>query len=242
MVHLSPCEPSAQERRQMQESSVAIAVEATARTPCRGWELFGPGEQPDEVSAGDLLFRAGNQHWMSVAISCGQLVRSETRRYARWNHVMLILDGGRTAHATGRGLVEGELAELHDATYALVRLDCSDGDRRQIVAFADDQLRRHPTWGWLTAGSQLFSLLTGSRVVIGKLGTITCSGFAAEALLRAGAIFDRPAHMMSPADLAKECGLPGVVRLRDVPPAAMRVYTTLKRVNGRPSPDGSADS
>jgi hypothetical protein len=224
----------------MQQSSVAIATEA--QMPWRGWERFGPGEQPDVVRAGDLVFRAGSQHWMSVAISCGQLIRPETRRYARWNHVMLMLDGGRTAHATGRGLIEGELSDLDGATYALVRVACSDEDRRKIVAFADDQLRRHPTWGWLTAGSQLFSLLTGSRVVVGKLGTITCSGFAAVALLRAGALFDRPAHMMSPADLARACGLPGAVRIWDIPPAVMRVYSTLRPANGRPSPGGSLES
>jgi hypothetical protein len=190
------------------------------------WRRFGPGEEPDAVRAGDVVFRAGNQHEMSVAISCGQLLRSDTRPYARWNHVMLVLDaGGRTAHATGAGLIEGDLALLRDKTYALVRLDCTDADRAKIVAFAEYMLRTHPRWGWFTAGSQLLSLLTGTRFVFGTLGTTTCSGFAAEALVRAGAIFDRPAGMMSPADLARACGLPGAVRVRDIAPALKRLYT-----------------
>jgi hypothetical protein len=154
---------------------------------------------------------------------------------------MLVLDrAGRTAHATGGGLVEGTMRDLRDKSYALVQLDCSDEDRAQVVAYAEAQLRRHPTWGWLTAASQLFSLLTGSRVVFGKLGTITCSGFAAEALLRTGAIFERPAALMSPADLAKACGLPGVVRARDVPPAVRRVLPAAARLRRAPGPGKQA--
>lgn len=208
--------------------------------PRPSWQRFGPGEEPDEVRAGDVIFRAGNQHEMSVAISCGQFLRKETRPYAKWNHVMLVLDkAGRTAHSSGEGLVEGRLSDLRDKTYALVRVDCSDEDRAQVVAFAEDLLAKHPKWGWVPAGSQLFSLLTGSRVVFGKLGTITCSGFVAEALLRTGAIFDRPAALMSPADLAREYGLPGHIRARHVPSAVRRVYPALKRVRLRVAPGGS---
>ena len=220
-----------------------MVIEGTPRTPRHRWQRFGPGEEPDEVSAGDVIFRAGNQHEMSVAISVGQFLRKETRAFAKWNHVMLVLDGeGRTAHSTGEGLVAGRLSDLRDRPYALVQADCSDEDRAQIVAFADDMLAKHPTWGWVAAGSQLFSLLTGSRVVFGKLGTITCSGFVAEALLRTGAIFDRPAALMSPADLAREYGLPGHIRARHVPPAVRRVYPALKRMRLRLAPGGSGRS
>ena len=215
-------------------------VDANPRMPRRTWQRFGPGEEPDQVAAGDLVFRTSPRDAIAVAIICGQWTRSETRAYARWNHVMLVLDpNGRTAHATGRGLVDGRLSSLRDVTYGLVHLDCSDEDRAQVVAYAEHLLRKHPTWGWLIAGSQLFSLLTGSRVVFGKLGTITCSGFAADALLRMGAIFDRPAALMSPADLAKECGLPGVIRRRDVVPVARRIYPALKRTGARLAPGGS---
>ena len=223
------------------EPAVAGVLEATPTMPRRSWRRCGPREEPYDVKAGDLVFRAGNRHEMSVAISCGQLVRADTRSYARWNHVMLVLDAaGRTAHATGTGLFEGELSALRDQSYALVRFECSDEDRAQIVAYAEEMLRRHPTWGWLTAASQLFSLLTGSRVVFGKLGTITCSGFAAEALLRAGAVFNRPAALMSPADLARECGLPGVIRAGDVPGAVRRVYPAVRRAGLRLAAGGSA--
>jgi len=208
-----------------------VELEATPTMPRRSWRWFGHGEEPDDVKAGDLVFRAGSRHEMSVAISCGQLLRAETRPYARWNHVMLVLDGaGRTAHSTGAGLLEGRLSDLRDSGYAIVRIDCSTHDRAQIVAFAEELLRRHPQWGWLTAASQLFSLLTGSRVVFGELGTITCSGFAAEGLLRAGAIFDRPAVLMSPADLARACGLPGDIRMSDIPLGMRTVWTRLRRM------------
>jgi hypothetical protein len=206
---------------------------------CR-WSRVGPGEEPDEVRAGDLVFRAAVRDAVSVAICCGQWLRSDTRPHARWNHVILVLDdAGRTAHATAVGLIEGTLGALRDKTYALVRFECSADDRAQVVAYAEHMLATHPTWGWWIAGSQLFSLLTGSRVVFGKLGTITCSGFAAEALLRTGAIFDRPAALMSPADLARDCGLPGAVRVHDVPPALRGVFPGLKQTTAPPAPGGT---
>jgi hypothetical protein len=224
----------------MQASTGGGGVEANPRLPSPTWQRLGPGQEPDEVAAGDLVFRTSVHDGICLAIIGGQWLRSETRAHARWNHVMLVLDAdGRTAHATARGLVEGQLSALRDSTYALVHFDCSDEDRAQVVAYAEHMLGKHPTWGWWIAGSQLFSLLTGSRVVFGKLGTITCSGFAAEALLRTGAIFDRPAALMSPADLAKECGLPGVVRSRDVVPAARRISVVLKRPGARLAPGGS---
>jgi hypothetical protein len=233
----------ANEGDQRQASTGRVVVEGTARMPRGSWQRFGPGEQPDEVRAGDVIFRATNQHEMSIAISFVQFLRADTRRYAKWNHVMLVLDdAGKIAQVTGEGLCDGKLSALRDKTYTLVRFDCSDEDRAQVVAFAEDLLARDLTWGWVIAGSQLFSLLTGSRVVVGKLGTITCSGFAAEALLRTGAIFESPAALMSPADLAKAYGLPGVIRARHIPPALRRVYPALRRLGLRLGPGGSGRS
>jgi hypothetical protein len=220
----------------MQDARAAGTTGLAPRTPRGGSRRFGPGEEPDEVRAGDLIFRAGNQHEMSVAISCGQFLRPDTRPHARWNHVMLVLDeAGRTAHATGKGMTEGRLRDLRDQSYVLVPVDCSDEDRAHVVAFAEDALARGATWGWVTAASELLTLLTGCRIVFAQLGTMTCSGFVAEALLRTGVIFDRPAALMSPADLAKAYDLPGAIRARDVPPTVWRARPLLARVRLRPA-------
>ena len=184
--HADRVQPGVRESS-MQPRSTRQVVQGSARTRRGEWRWFGPGEEPDEVRAADVVFRAGNQHEMSVAISCGQFLRSETRPYARWNHVMLVLDdAGKTAHATGEGLVAGELSALRDKRYVLLQFDCSDDDRAQVVAFAEYMLAEHHAWGWEIAASQLFSLLTGSRVVFGKLGTITCSGLCGRGTLAHG--------------------------------------------------------
>ena len=88
----------------MHERIVGGVWRPRSTMPRRSWRRFGPGQEPDEVKAGDLVFRSGNRHEMSVAISCGQFLRAETRPYARWNHVVLVLDAaGRTAHSKERG-------------------------------------------------------------------------------------------------------------------------------------------
>jgi hypothetical protein len=217
----------------MDKLALAGVMDATRWMPRRSWQLIRPHDDVPQFSAGDVIFRAGNQHIMSVLISCVQFLRPDTRGQARWNHVMLVLDGDRVAHATGNGLMEGKLDVLENKTYALVRFDCSDESRRQMVTFADFRLRKNETWGRLTAFSQLIAMLTGSRLAFGTLGTVTCSGFAASALVRAGANFDRPAPLLSPAELARECGLPGPVRAGDVAATARRLAARITRDRDR---------
>jgi hypothetical protein len=217
----------------------ALGVEEPlARLPRRRWWLVRPGEQAPALETGDLIFRAGNQHVISVAVCCGQFLHQATRPYARWNHVMVVEDAEkRTAvHATGQGLRRGSLDVLDGKTFAVVRFECSEPARAYIRAFAEYSLVGRPRWGYLTAASQLFTMLTGCRLVFGALGTVTCSGFAASAMVRTGATFERPAPLMSPADLARECGLPGAIRADDVAATARRVTARLRPSNGTGPP------
>ncbi len=73
-----------------------------------------------------------------------------------------------------------------------------------MMAFADSVLNTddRTEYGWPTILSIILTLLTGSRLVFGMAGTAICSGFVAEALVRAGEIFDKPPSHMLPADLA----------------------------------------
>src|SRR3954467_3263537 len=111
------------------QTSNRVVLHGTSRLPKRSWQRFGPGDQPAEAQAADIIFRATNEHEISVAISLVQFLRADTRRYAKWNHVMLVLDdAGRIAQVTGEGLCEGNLSALCDRTYTLVRFDCSEED------------------------------------------------------------------------------------------------------------------
>ncbi len=80
------------------------------------------------------------------------------------------------------------------------------GDRRrEVAAFAGAVLDapQPTTYGWLTILSLFFTLSLGSTIMFGKIGTAICSGFASEALVRAGEIFPGHRLTMMPADLAE---------------------------------------
>lgn len=170
-------------------------------------ERFGPGESAEDLRTGYVVLTHGDR-WTSRLIRFGQRLRfrGERRRYARWNHVALVLDAeGNLAEALSDGVVKTNIAKYKGSDYHLVRVECAEADREQIAAFADDVLNApHRTeYGWLTIASLFFTLAFGSTIMVGKIGTAICSGFASEALTRMGAIFPRPPAYMMPADVAE---------------------------------------
>jgi hypothetical protein len=170
-------------------------------------ERFGPGESAEDLKAGFIVLTHGD-HWTSRMIRFGQRLRfrGQRNKFARWNHVALVLDAdGNLGEALSDGVVRTNLSKYEGTDYHLVRVECAPADREQIGAFAaavlDSPQRTH--YGWLTIASLFFTLGFGSKIMIGKVGTAICSGFASEALVRMGAIFPRPPAYMMPADLAE---------------------------------------
>jgi hypothetical protein len=170
-------------------------------------EHFGPGESAENLEAGFIVLTHGD-HWTSRLIRFGQRLRFRGPRskFARWNHVALVLDAeGNLGEALSDGVVRTNLSKYEGTDYHLVRVECALTDREQIVAFAAAVLDspQRTKYGWLTIFSLFFTLAFGSTLMIGKTGTAICSGFASEALVRMGAIFPRPPAYMMPADLAE---------------------------------------
>jgi hypothetical protein len=170
-------------------------------------ERYGPGESATELHTGYIVLTHGD-HWTSRLIRFGQRLRfrGARRRYARWNHVALVLDAeGNIAEALSQGVVRENIAKYEGTDYHLVKVECAQTDREQIATFAKSVLNaKHRTkYGWLTIVSLFFTLSLGSTIMIGKIGTAICSGFASEALTRMGAIFPRPPAYMMPADVAE---------------------------------------
>ena len=170
-------------------------------------ERFGPGESADDLETGFIVLTHGD-HWTSRMIRFGQRLRfrGSRNKFARWNHVALVLDAdGNLGEALSDGVVRTNLSKYEGTDYHLVRVECAAADREQIGAFAasvlDSPQRTH--YGWLTIVSLFFTLGFGSKMMIGKIGTAICSGFASEALVRMGAIFPRPPAYMMHADLAE---------------------------------------
>jgi len=182
-------------------------VETAPPNGAPGVELFGPGESAGELHTGYIVLTHGSQ-WTSKMIRFGQRLRfrGERRRFARWNHVAVVLNAnGDLGEALSDGVVRTHISKYEGTDYRLVRVECGDEDRDQIAAFASAVLDapQRTKYGWLTIASLFFTLGLGSKIMVGKVGTAICSGFASEALTRMGAIFPRPPAYMMPADLAE---------------------------------------
>lgn len=169
-------------------------------------EFYPENEEAKAMREGDFLLTHGD-YFVSRLIRFGQKLRHQ-ERYARWNHAVLVLsEYGQIAEALSQGVVENHISKYEGKDYYLVRLQgVSDEDRKQMMAFAESVLTSpdRTEYGWPTIASIVLTLLTGSRLVFGLVGTAICSGFVAEALVRTGVIFDKPPSHMMPADLAKK--------------------------------------
>lgn len=169
-------------------------------------EFYAENETAQEMRKGDFLLTHGD-YLVSRLIRFGQRLRYE-QQYARWNHAVLVLsEDGRIAEALSQGVVETNIADYEGKDYYLVRLQgVSEEDREEMMTFANAVLSSpdRTEYGWLTIVSIILTLLTGSKLVFGMVGTAICSGFVAEALVRTGVIFEKPPSHMMPADLAKK--------------------------------------
>lgn len=176
-------------------------------------EYFREGESASDLKPGHIVLTHGTQ-WTSRLIRFGQRLRFRgTRRpFARWNHVALVLDAdGNLGEALAQGVVKTNVSKYEDTDYHLVRTKYEPLDRDEIAAFAASVLDapHRTTYGWVTIISLFFTLAFGSTIMFGKIGTTICSGFASEALVRAGEIFPRPPAFMMPADVAEHFGATG---------------------------------
>ena len=170
------------------------------------FETILPGEEAAAFRPGDFILTHGNA-WTSKMIRFGQRLRfrGHDRKYARWNHAAILIDGeGSIVEALGSGVQQRHISVYKPTEYTLVRIDGvvqASQDREQAVEFA--KWSRNQPYGFVAIVSIAYGLLTGGKFTFGFDGQHICSGLVARALERTGAIFNRtPSHIM-PADLAK---------------------------------------
>ncbi len=183
-------------------------------------ERFGTGASAADLRPGHLVFTHG-RHWPARLIRFGQKLRFTGPRapFAYWNHVALVLGpSGDLAEALSSGVVRTNIAKYERTDYDLVRVESTTEDEREILLFAESVLLARWRYGWVTILGLALTLLTGSRLTVGRVGTAICSGFAAEALVRNGTIFTRPPAYMMPADLAEHYGVRGRSRALEARP------------------------
>jgi hypothetical protein len=123
------------------------------------------------------------------------------------NHVGVYVGNGQLIEAESRGLVRSPVTKYSIGTYKIARLDqvrahATDDERTSLVAFADEQLRRHDSYGWLSIASIVLQLLTPTKLDISWDGALICSAFAAQCWEHAGVILTTRSSLTTmPADL-----------------------------------------
>jgi hypothetical protein len=64
--------------------------------------------------------------------------------------------------------------------------------------------KKHAKYGFLTIATIIFKIITKSRLIIKRDGTLICSEFVARALAQGGLIWDKDPSLITPADLYKK--------------------------------------
>lgn len=169
----------------------------------------GARPSPDRPpKPGDFILTHGPD-WSSALIRVGQRLRfrGEDSKYAYWNHAAQLIDSDlNLVEALGGGVEAGNLAKYFGTDYHLIRIDADDGDRQEVVNYAQSCVGAK--YGYLTIVSLFFTCITGGKFAFGIDGEHICSGLVARAQERTKAVFNRdPEHVM-PADLAKYYRVP----------------------------------
>lgn len=167
-------------------------------------QRFGPGEAALELKPADFILTHGSS-MMGRLIRVGERLRyrGPDRKYARWNHVALLVDAdGGLIEADERGVHCADITKYEAVEYYLVRIQVSDEARTHAVQFAEWCLRER--LGRLTFVSIALTLLTGSKLDFGLDGQETCSGLVARSLEHAGIIMETDPSRVMPSDLARQ--------------------------------------
>jgi hypothetical protein len=166
------------------------------------------GKLPESVSPGDFLLSRRDKAFMGKCIRFFQRFKLAPE-HAKWSHAMLSLGGDMVQEALEWGQERNSLETYRDAELLHVQIEAPYHDVMQMMAFADSCYYHKRTYGYMTIVSLMISLVTDNKLMFSKAGTAICSGFVAEALVRAGYIFAQPPDYVTPGDLAVFAALGG---------------------------------
>jgi hypothetical protein len=167
------------------------------------------GKLPKSLSPGDFLLSRREHAFMGKCIRFFQRFKLAPE-YAKWSHAFLSLGGDTIQEALEWGQERNSIETYRDAELLHVQLDDVPWhDIKQMMEFADSCYYHKRTYGYMTIASLAISLVTDNKLMFSKAGTAICSGFVAEALVRAGYIFDKPPDYVTPGDLAVFAALRG---------------------------------
>lgn len=151
--------------------------------------------------------------WFGALIRFGQAIRfrGDRRKYARWNHAVLVVEDGNIIEALGRGVVQRKLSDYRGQDYCIAHTFLDARDSRRVCGLASRLVGLR--YGFLSIISIAIAIVTGGRLVVDVAGSYICSELVAESLKRAGYYFQVPASHIMPADLAETFRVDGVERV-----------------------------
>jgi hypothetical protein len=157
-----------------------------------------------QYTVGDvILCGAKAQGLVSRAIKLGSWLRGYPKAARAFSHTALIIDtDGTIAEAASKGVRRAHVSKYHADDIRHVHTHVDEHDQAQVLAFAEAVMAARTGYGFVTFAGLALYCLTGGSLCVQKAGTAICSGFVADALTRAGEIFERPPYACMPADLA----------------------------------------
>jgi uncharacterized protein YycO len=119
-----------------------------------------------------------------------------------WNHAGLIIDStGNTIEVTEGGIKRIKLRSEKENQIVVVRLKLNSTQRRDIVDYAQSQLKKRVRFSFASIFCNLLHKTLGWQLVIKVSPNMICSEFVANALIHGGVNFDTSPTLITPADL-----------------------------------------
>src|SRR5581483_8607782 len=119
-----------------------------------------------------------------------------------WNHTGLIIDSvGNTIEVTEGGIKKIKLHSEKEEMVVVVRLKFNSTQRRDIVSYAQSQLKKRIRFSFLSIFCNLLHKTLGWSLVIKVSNNMICSEFVANALLHGGVDWEVSPTLVTPADL-----------------------------------------
>lgn len=166
-----------------------------------------PGEIAPPLRIGDIILtRAQTDQGKAIRIGQG-LKYGFDNPAIEVNHAALSMGDYRLVEALNGGVVRTSLEGYTDNYYAVVHTGTLWYDQIQIKKFANNVVAAKTGYGKVHIASITLSLIVPTKLFFGISGTEICSGFVAEAMTRAGWIWDGPPAFTYPADIAIQCGV-----------------------------------
>jgi hypothetical protein len=147
------------------------------------------------------------QGWVSKLIKFGARVAGYPEYARHYSHAFLFVsEHGDIVEAVKRGVRPAHVSKYKPEDLTIYRVPVDPHDQAQIQEFAKSVVDAHYSygyWSFVACGFNcLFAPLKWVPFSFSVAHTKICSAFVADALTRAGLIFDKSVEVVMPADLA----------------------------------------